>query len=397
MSQQIPLTTKVSNLMIYLVLILVNIAYCPGIILEPPYKIITAILFGAIGLFMVLNLKRNLLFAISLYFSYALIALIICSVIFIFTDVFIFDSTYNIYLATTCFLLGFLAPDHSDKFINRCFKVYILAALFLGLYSVYKNLGAFTIVDQYVFSLKNSSGVLLATAIVLCIFVIVKCKITKGYIVWASILLILFACLLTFRSRACIIGVILCAFIFCAKQNLLGKMLCHPKFLFVGIIGFIIIYVYDLIPCDFIYSSLFENKDTSDANDISSGRLAMFEKAMTIFRQDPLLANARTGPQLQSVDNFVVNCLGRYGMFGALLMFPPYLFVWVVSLRGIWKEQVNNLYPYLALFLLCIISLTEGSFPFGPGTPVVCAWFLLGWNWKKQKIEHQVYQRIQNA
>ena len=87
---------------------------------------------GAIVLSLVLNLKRDLFLAISLYLCYGVFALLLCSIVFIFSGVFIFNVSSNIFLTITCFLLGYCCEEHSENFIRRCMKIYVLAALFLG-------------------------------------------------------------------------------------------------------------------------------------------------------------------------------------------------------------------------------------------------------------------------
>ena len=247
---------KVSNLCIYIVLILVNISYCPGIILTPNYKIIVAVIMIAIIISLVVNIWKDLNIALSLYLYYGVYALTISSLVFLWYDIFVFQVSYNIFLTITCFLLGYSCRNHSDKFIMRCMRIYILSALFLGLYSVYTNLGEFVISEQYAFAVKNSSGVLLGTAIILSSFIIGK---TKNKIIGAGelvIIVLLCACLLTFRCRTAIFSVFLAILWLLHRKHLLRVIIQKPLFLFSLILIFILVITFDIIPFDYIFQIL---------------------------------------------------------------------------------------------------------------------------------------------
>lgn len=379
----------ISNWCTYIVLILVNIAYCPGIILTSNYNIVMAIIMTAIAVSIAINIKEDITFAASLYLYYSVFALLLCSIVFLFSDVFLFNATINIYLTITCFLFGYCNNEYNEDFIIKCMKFYILSALFLGLYSVSTNLGGFVIAEQYAFSLKNSSGVLLGTAIVLNIFVLFTAKTKVQYIFWTTVVILLSACLLTFRCRTSIIAVCIAFLIIEYKRNMLLRLLQRPLILLFCVTIAILLYVSGTIPVDFIYDALFANTDTSDLNSITSGRLTHFDRALKVFYNDPILGSSSQKINLPSIDNFIINVLGRYGIIGALLMFPPYIFAFVICAYGIIYKSAHESYPFFALLLLLFTSFTECPFPFGPGTPVICAWFLLGWTYKASQLKKQ--------
>lgn len=379
----------ISHWCTYLVLILVNISYCPGIILTTNYKIIMAIIMTAITVSLLINIKDDIIFAASLYLYYGVYALLLCSIVFLFSNVFLFTATINIYLAITCFLFGYCNNDYNEDFIIKCMKIYILSALFLGLYSVYTNLGGFVITEQYAFKVKNSSGVLLGTAIILTIFVLFSAKNKALYIIWASVALLLSACLLTFRCRTSIIAVCIAFLIVLYKKNMLKGLLQRPLVFISFVVIAICLYVSDAIPIDYINDALFKNTDTSDLNSVTSGRIDIYKRALSVFYNDPLLGNSSQNINLYSIDNYIINVLGSYGIIGALLMFPPYILTFIICAYGILYKSTNGLYSYFCLLIILLTSFTEGPYPFGPGTPVICAWFLLGWTYKASQLEIQ--------
>lgn len=378
---------KLSNYCIYLVLILVNISYCPGIILTPNYKIIMAVIMSAIMISLALNIRKDLMFAISLYLYYGVYALLICSLVFLLRDVFVFNLSNNIFLTITCFLLGYCSSNHNESFINRSMKVYALSALLLGLYSVYVNLGNFIISEQYAFAVKNSSGVLLGTAILLCAFILNKSERKASFILWSIVMVLLILCLLTFRCRTAIITVFLSLVFFLHRKHLIRKILQKPIVLLSLAIILVLMSVLNLIPIEFIYNSLFANKDVNSLDSVTSGRLTTYEHGLRIFSESPFLGNATLRKPLPPIDNFIISNLAYYGIVGAILMFPPYIMAWGICLKGLLQKSLPDLYPFFILFLICMTSFTEGPYPFGPGTPVVCAWFMLGWWYKYNQLK----------
>lgn len=342
---------------------------------------------GAMILSLVLNISKNLIFAISLYLYYGVFALVICSIVFLNNGIFIFNVSSNIFLTITCFLLGYCCDNHSEDFIWRCMKIFVLSALFLGLYSVHTNLGGFIISERYAFAVKNSSGVLLGTAIILCAFILNNSKGKIQTIIWVVNLILLSACLITFRSRTAIIIVLLCLFYFLYRKHLLGIFLQRPLIIIFFVAILILANILDFTLLDFIYNSLFANKDVNSLDSVTSGRLSTYEYGLQVFSESPMLGNAVLGRHLPPVDNFIIGHLTYYGIVGTILVFPPYLYTWYICLSGLLKNPISKLYPFLTLFLICMTSFTEGPYPFGPGTPVVCAWFLLGWSYKSNQLK----------
>lgn len=375
---------SISRWSIYLVLILVNISYCPGIILTPNYKNIVLIVTFLVGLNIGLNLKKCFNFAFKPLFLYALAALIYCSIVYLIYGIFLLKNTSNIFLASTCFLFGYSTPIRNMEFISRCMKVFSIAALFLGLYSIFTNLGSFVISEQYAFQVKNSSGVLLASAIISCAFIINQTDNSSSKFSWIGIMILLFMCLLTFRCRTGIIAVICALTYFLYKSEILNKVIRNP---FLGIFFLIIVALIltETIQFDYLYNSLFANKDINSIDDITSGRLSTYEQGLRVFYENELLGNSILNYNLPPIDNFVISNLVHYGFLGSLLVIPIYIYIWYITVIGMIKNRGGSLLPFLLMFILCITSFTEGPYPFGPGTPVIFGWFILGWYYRNSE------------
>ncbi len=382
--------SRFSDYCAYLVLTLVNVSYCPGVILTSNYKIIVGVIVMIMVIALILNIFKHLSFAISLYLFYGLFALLVSSITYLFTSEFIFSCTSNIFLSITCFLFGYCNPNNTDNFIYRCMKIYILSALFMGLYSVLQNSG-FAISGQYAFAVKNSSGVLLGTAIILNLFILNREKKRILFWGWFIVLLLLSISLLTFRCRTVILSVSVLLLYFIIRKKLLYRIFSKEAFIIILVL-FSVASILDINLLDYIYDSLFANKDINSVDSITSGRLNTYQIGLSVFQESPLLGNVLLDRNLPPIDNFIIGHMSFYGIIGLGLVLPAYLFVWYVLLRGLYRNSIDESYPFMLLFIICMSSFTEGPYPFGPGTPVICAWFMLGWWYKthmlnKSKIE----------
>lgn len=379
--------TRINNLCIYIILILVNISYCPGIILTPNYKMVmTAIIFLLIiGIFV--STKFFFPFIAKTYLSLLLVTVTYSILVYCFSGFFIFNVFYNLFIALTCIILGYSAINHSSLNLHKIFGIYILSALFLGLYSVFTNLGGFEITDFYAFSVKNSSSVLLATAQILCLFLIKDSKRTAKRMVWITAWIILGMCIITFRSRTCMIAVTIATIFFLikSKTNLI-KFVFTRTFILSTFIVVATMLLININLSEYIYDALFASKDTNDLNSVTSGRLDLFQFGWDFFRRHSTLGNISVGYEMPPIDNFILSQLANHGIVGSLFNFVAYITTWLFCIKGLIKSQIDDLYPFLTLFLLCLVSFTEGPFPFGPGTPVIATWFLIGWWYRNQKV-----------
>lgn len=361
---------------IYLVFALVSVSYFPTVVGTARYSFVSFAIMGLMGIFLAGSIKDiwqsfgkyivgvTFLFGIVTYFTMMAY------------DFNFFKVSSNLYLSFLCFSIGYFAPDITKKKVNIALMTYCLSSCAMGLYSVFRNVGQFVITEQYAILLKNSSGVIVATGTLVSLFLVFESDGKYKKTFWALISLLNFASLLVFRARSALLGVFLALFIIVIKSFAEGSS--TRKYVIIAIVSVIALYCLDIISFDIIYDSMFSNKDVFNMDSLSSGRTIMFERAMTIFNEHELGGNMAAHEILRSVDNYVINMLGRYGLIGAITNFPFYIFIWYITLCGLYKNDVRDLLPYCALLILLIVSLTEAPYPFGPGTPCVCAYVLLG-------------------
>lgn len=303
---------------------------------------------------------------------YALISYIVIT----FYDYFYFSTSINFYLSFFIFSIGYTIKGATKSRILKLMAFFSLSACAMGLYSVLKNVGTFQVLDIYAILLKNSSGVILTLGILFSITIAVNTSPKTYSLFWCIVSLILFASLLTFRARSATIGILSVGAIVCCKVVLSRS---SRKIIVLSILGIIYLLVsYGIISLDMLFDSLTSNKDITNAEDFSSGRTVMFDIALQYFNRDPIAGAMSTTDSIRSIDNAIINILGRYGFIGLLTQGIPYFYVWFITLKNIVIKSTSQAIPYYALLILCIVSLTEAPFPFGPGTACMGAYLILG-------------------
>lgn len=375
-SMNILSSVKTHWAVIYLVFALVSISYFPTVVGTAKYSIVSFAIIGLMGIFLTSSIKDiwqsfgkyivgvTFMFGIVSYFTMMAY------------DFNFFKVSSNLFLSFLCFSIGYFAPDITRNKVNLALMIYCISSCAMGLYSVFRNVGQFIITEQYAILLKNSSGVIVATGVLIALFLAIESKGNYKKTFWAIIGLLNFASLLVFRARSALLGILLSLVVIIIKSYAEGSV--SRRYVMLAIISVVALYCFDIISFDLIYDSMFSNKDVSNMDSLSSGRTIMFERAMAIFNEHELGGNMAAHETLYTIDNFIINILGRYGLIGAITNFPFYILIWYITFKGLYKSDVTDLLPYCALLILCIVSLTEAPFPFGPGTPCICAYVLLG-------------------
>lgn len=371
-------TKWIDRYSIYTIFALVNIAYLPGIVNGPAYKYVTTPLYALIALLCIRNYPKYGKTIYKTISAYALFVICVSALSYTLCSVFPFAVTTNVFMAMICFFAGYSLRDKSESFIKTACYVYAICALFLGLYSVFKITGGFVIANDYLFLLKNSSGALLGTCVcvLLCLIANSNKRIEQIFLILATILIL--ACIMTFRSRTSLIAVGIVLIVTIINRHTFKSILSNPTYFFLAVVGVVSIIIYDIIPSDFIFDALTANKDLNDANDISSGRLDIIERSLRYFHNDMLFGASGDGIKLKSIDCMPVAILCKNGLIGAALVYPVYFLLWWIALKGCIKACPKKMLPYAILLFLCITSLSEETYPFGPGTPVVGGFIFLG-------------------
>lgn len=156
----------------------------------------------------------------------------------------------------------------------------------------------------------------------------------------------------------------------------------YKKFLILNIIGIflLIIYASGILKelTNFLWNSLTLNYNINDLNSLSAGRTDGYLEALKISIKNPLFGQLSNNISLEhQVHNYILNKWIKYGIFGSLPIIAFYIYLWKISLKGVFLNNKSNVVFYILLFSL-IVSILEYTYPFGPGVSQIMLWFLLG-------------------
>ncbi len=130
------------------------------------------------------------------------------------------------------------------------------------------------------------------------------------------------------------------------------------------------------------YDSFTMNFDVANADALSSGRIVVYNDAISIIGRRPLLGLMQKGQIMPKLaHNYVLNKLAHYGFLGSLPLLLLYFVLVAFMIRefrsGMKRGGTVDLSVYLLMSAL-VISLVEYSYPYSPGVSLILVWFMLG-------------------
>ncbi len=290
------------------------------------------------------------------------------------TDNVYFSSDFLLYsaISVAVFLMGTVVADYSSK------KTIMLTLLFYVISSIIVEVNVYTSVlsksnvfeDQiYAYESKNSISLLITTTIIL-LFLYIKNNKLIIKIIASVIALGSSVILIMLKSRACILGLLLALIVTLLSKVTSKKM---RRLLWVIVVVFVIVLftnreLYDTL----VNNVMFINKDSSDLNAISSGRVNLISDFPRLFN----------GKYITGIGSYYFECaplsaILQFGVFGG------FFFIWMMfyplydTFKYRQKSQLN--------FVLYLITITyvfnaffEGLAPFGPGAKCFFLWFFWG-------------------
>lgn len=137
---------------------------------------------------------------------------------------------------------------------------------------------------------------------------------------------------------------------------------------------------------DFVQASIIGHANTHDINSLTSGRTERMQQSGEFILSNPLLgalsmngdSSAIWSGRYPIVHNYLMWKLLKYGLIFA----SPFLIVYFSIFRSAYKmfrvSWENYKYPIICIFTAFIISVSEYSAPFGPGTSFIICYIIYG-------------------
>lgn len=308
------------------------------------------------------------------YYIFVLIFVFYCLCCEAVTNVsYIGADTYNIcisiFILSVSYCYGMHVQSFKRSFNNLAFFFFV-ASLIYGI-SVYVKylVGADMFSTVYAYGDKNSAAQIFLSACII-LFTLFRPSNFAQKIVAYSLIVILLYVMFVLKSRATLLGFffVLGYFTFVYKNK---------KVRYVFFLSIIAICIYILSNPSFyrtlVEGILFANRDSTDLNSLSSGRVEQLETCVDLFVSSPII-----GIGNKYFDCFPVIILTQYGIMGAIIVF---VFIANRIKECVYKLDLNNqldLCAFLLMMTYMLNSLFEAQPPFGPGVKCFPLWMIWG-------------------
>lgn len=295
-----------------------------------------------------------------------------------------FDSIYPFCVALFVFVSGTVF-SFRVRAVKTIMYEYIIVTFIVGLYTIISYGGTFELVDTYLFSHKNSICVIWGTCSIILAYFAVSSKFGILGIINICGMIAFIIMISIARGRAALLATLLCIiFIFIRKLMKLRKVSLSGVIVFslmaIILIGIISIKLEGL---GFLsHAFLGVNKEYTDMDDFSSGRLTLLEMGIKKFISNPMLGGLYDNENFGMVHNYPMRILASYGLVGGCTYLIIYILFMVKILKGMFSTKFNNFeiwnVGYFIMAELYIVSMFEPLAPFGPGTVSFIGFFMLG-------------------
>lgn len=308
------------------------------------------------------------------YYIFVLIFVFYCLCCEAVTNVsYIGADTYNIcisiFILSVSYCYGMYVQSFKRSFNNLAFFFFV-ASLIYGI-SVYVKylVGADMFSTVYAYGDKNSAAQIFLSACII-LFTLFRPSNFAQKIVAYSLIVILLYVMFVLKSRATLLGFffVLGYFTFVYKNK---------KVRYVFFLSIIAMCIYILSNPSFyrtlVEGILFANRDSTDLNSLSSGRVEQLETCVDLFVSSPII-----GIGNKYFDCFPIIILTQYGIMGAIIVF---VFIANRIKECVYKLDLNNqldLCAFLLMMTYMLNSLFEAQPPFGPGVKCFPLWMIWG-------------------
>ena len=282
-----------------------------------------------------------------------------------------------LFIANFVFLIGCCTSNKVDrKFITWIIWGYVLSScvVALDIYFRFFTEGFNVSSRLYAYKSKNSISQILLTSIVLLLFGLSREEKSKRKLLVYGISAALFVVIALLKSRATIIGVALIYLLFMRNKQV--KLFVKVALTVILVAGVIVILtnptLYKLIVNDILFAS----RDSSDLDEISSGRVTIVDNSLASIK-----AHFLEGVGGKYVDCYPLVTVEQFGIVpGAILWFVALLplFYPIRMLR----ERRGQYRFVMTLLVVASVYDLNGLFecltPLGPGVKCYFLWLMFG-------------------
>ncbi|WP_313262057.1 O-antigen ligase family protein [Sphingobacterium multivorum] len=309
-----------------------------------------------------------------------IILLLFFAVLLVFSGVSTHDVDYSPVrdaLLVVFVLLISITTEISETKLNRLKFIFVFTISISAL-SIPLFIGqGFQIEELYLPVPKNQLAPIFASAVIIGLYSFSKeenrMKKFILFLSFSSLILVL----IVLRGRSALIALLfglILYFIFVVRRI---------KYLLIAIL---ILAVTFPLYFDFLYKSFFLNQNVNDINSISSGRTEVYLEGIEILSKSLLFGKMYSNLNTSyTIHNYLLKNLVEYGLL-SLLFFYFYFRIFWSAIRGLYIENRAGRLNSILVLMLFLISLTEYTYPFAPGSSVFFTFILFGQTLKLNKI-----------
>lgn len=338
-----------------------------------------------------------ILFVLSLDFSlllgdkhikYSLFALIAISLASIasnafFNDELMFKDVRSVSMCIAAIIVGY-SCNFNEKEIAIIFTIFGVFSLLVGMEQVTSSIGGFIIEDQYLADVKNSLGVLLATAAAGSVFLLFHSQSLKSfYLIWAAMAVFAIIIMLTIRARADTLTAFMMIFYLVVLKY--ARKGWYKLLILVIVVLLLSYFILPQSALDFIYNSFFQHYE---GRDITAGRMERNVFGLSFIQEHWVVGNLNVNLIVPTIHNYVLYKLFSYGFLFAFPLLFYYFYLFICSFR-LSLRKVNQPFSqmgYMMILIPFLVSIFEYSYPFGPGTATLFNFIILGYSLRRFRM-----------
>lgn len=327
--------------------------------------------------FFVVNKKLRVNSIVFKYLALTLFTLFLVFILQLFGNVNYFNSPTirSVVLSLGVFIIGFIYGQKlNEEDIKVVCKWYLIGSFVLAVFITvtYSSMGFYLDSRLYLDIGKNAIGQIFSTSVCIILFLLSDSGKKRFFstLLYTSLGIFLVVIMFLIRSRTSLLcfGVAL-FYIIVSKR---ASKILKKRLLKIAVAGILILVFNENIRNTLVQNILLANRDISDLDDITSGRVAIYNSFWRLMEGNELTGNGGL-----YYESFYLSTLIQFGyLVGGL-------FNLLVLQMLVYIKYLSSKVIYGQLLMTIAISYSlngvlEGLPPFGPGTKNFLLWLLFG-------------------
>lgn len=366
---------KIAKALVIAVLILSTLMFLPWVYKTPVYYIARYFIMAMTVVTSILTFSLTRCASVR-FIRLMLYTIIIVSILLLFVPIRKSDITQLI-IAMMILLIG-IGIEWSEKDWAEVGYYYTVLMIAVTICNCFFYAGGLYVPEHYMFNDgKNLVGAMVAIGATSCFYFGMKFK-EERLAYWVISFLALL-CIVLIRARADVFALIAIMLLITVKESEMHLSLSLKTVITIVCILFIGVIIYTGFINDELHTFMVGGKNAHNLNDVTSGRWTRNQEGLKMLSHHNSDSNYQS--KIPFVHNYPLLRLVRYGFFSIPLL-AFYLYFGICAIIEVFRTRKSN--TKQAGWIVCcvplLISLSEPSFPYGPGLVLMYSLLLLGFS-----------------